>query len=179
VASSSPRRGVERTIRALRRVEDGVLALLLGAMIVLAPLQILLRGALASGITWVDPLLRALVLWLGLLGALAASRDQWQISIDVVSRVLSGRALAAAGIATGLFTAAVAGLVAFHAARFTIDELRFGSVAFAEIPVWVLASVIPFAFSAIALRHLLRAASQLPTLLRGDADRSSPEAAAR
>ena len=141
--------------RALHRVEDAVLAVLLGAIVLLAPLQIALRELFGAGLAWADPLLRALVLWVGLLGALAASRDGRQISIDAISRVLPARARAAAGALTSLSTAGISGLVAYHGARFVHSELRFGSVAFSGIPAWWLESVIPFAFGWIALRYLL------------------------
>ena len=147
-----------------------MLAVLLGAMILLAPLQIALRGVLGTGTVWVDPLLRVLVLWLGLLGAVAASRESRQITMDVLARMLTGRARAAVGAVTNVFTSAVAGLVAYHGARFVASEFHFESVAFSGIPSWGLASVIPFAFAAIALRHVGFAALDLRTLFRGEGD---------
>jgi TRAP-type C4-dicarboxylate transport system permease small subunit len=141
--------------RALHRVEDALLAVLLGAIVLLAPLQIALRELFGAGLPWVDPLLRALVLWVGLLGALAASRDGRQISIDAISRVLPARARAAAAVLTSLITAGISGLVAYHGARFVHSELQFESPAFSGIPAWCLESVIPFAFGGIALRYLL------------------------
>ncbi len=147
-----------------------MLALLLAAMIFLAPLQIALRGLLGTGIAWVDPLLRVLVLWLGLLGAVAASREGRQITIDMLSRMLAGRARAAVGAVTNFFTSAVAGFVAYHGARFVASEFHFESVAFSGITSWGLASVIPFGFAAIALRHLGFTALDLRTLFRGEGD---------
>jgi TRAP-type C4-dicarboxylate transport system permease small subunit len=164
VASSPIAKALERSIRVLQRAEDALLVLLLGATVLLAPLQIALRGVFGTGIAWIDPLLRVMVLWLGLLGALAASRDGRLITIDVASRILPRRPRAAAGAVTSLFTAGVSGIVAYHAARFVASELRFGSVAFSGIPAWVLESVLPFAFGAIALRYLLRFASELGEL---------------
>jgi len=155
---------------ALQRVEDIVLALLLGAMILLAPVQILLRGVLGTGIAWVDPLLRVLVLWVGLLGAVAASFEGRHITVDVLSRLLPERARAAAGAVSSLFTAAVAALVAYHGARFVASELHFGSVAFSGIPAWTLEAVIPFSFGVVALRYLRLAASDLLALFRSDGD---------
>jgi TRAP-type C4-dicarboxylate transport system permease small subunit len=168
VASSPQPRVPGRALAALHRLEDGVLALLLGAMIVLAPLQIILRSALDTSIVWADPLLRVLVLWVGLLGAVAASRDHRQITVDVLSRVLSGRAVAAAATLTSLFTAAVAGIVATHGVRFVVSEFRFESVAFSGIPAWALASVIPFAFAVIAVRNGIRSVSNFRSLFGND-----------
>jgi TRAP-type C4-dicarboxylate transport system permease small subunit len=154
-------RGPWRGIRALHRLEDAVLAALLLVMIVLAPLQVVLRDVFEAGITWVDPLLRVLVLWVGMLGALAASRDGRHITIDVLSRILPDRARAVADAVTSLFAAAVSGLVAWHAGRFVWTELQFESTAFSGLPAWTLQSILPFAFGFIALRYLLRCVSNL------------------
>ena len=177
MTSSPLPRAAEPARGALHRLEEAVLALLLGAMIVLASLQILLRGAFGSGLAWADPLLRVLVLWVGLLGAVTASRVGRQISVDVLSRLLSGRARAAAGAVTSLFTAGVAAVVAVHAVRFVASEREFASVAFSGIPAWWLESVIPFAFAAIALRYLGHAAGNVLALVRGEAggDAAGPE----
>jgi TRAP-type C4-dicarboxylate transport system permease small subunit len=166
VSSSTLPSGAKGPTGALQRAEDVVLALLLGAMIVLAPLQILLRGLLGTGIVWVDPLLRVLVLWVGLLGALAASWEGRHITIDVFSRALPERGRAAAGAVTSLFTAVVTTLLAYHGARFVVSEFRYESVAFSGIPAWGLESVIPFSFAMMALRYGRLAASDLFAVFR-------------
>jgi tripartite ATP-independent transporter DctM subunit len=61
-------------INRLHRAEDALLVVLLSTMIVLAGTQIILRNFLDSGFVWIDPLLRVLVLWLGLLGASVTCR---------------------------------------------------------------------------------------------------------
>jgi TRAP-type C4-dicarboxylate transport system permease small subunit len=153
VTTGPPPERAEQASGTLQRLEDGLLALLLGALIVLAALQILLRGVFGTGLAWADPLLRALVLWLGLLGAVAASRDGRHITVDAVSRLLPGRMRAAVTVATSLFAAAVSALIAWHAGRFVASEFAFGSSAFSGIPAWALQSIIPVAFGAIALRY--------------------------
>jgi len=177
VASSPLPTAAEPARGALYRLEEAVLALLLGAMIVLSSLQILLRGVFDSGISWADPMLRVLVLWVGLMGAVTASREGRQITVDVISRLLSGRARAAVGVVTSLFTAGVAGVLAYHGTRFVASEHEFASVAFSGIPAWALESVIPFAFAAIALRYLGSAAGDLRALVRGEnaAEGAGPE----
>jgi TRAP-type C4-dicarboxylate transport system permease small subunit len=154
--------------RALHKVEDIFLALLLGAMIVLAPLQIFLRNFFDSGIGWVDPFLRVLVLWVGLMGAVAASRADRHIRIDVASKLLSPRLAALLAAVTSLFTATVAGLVAWHSGRFVTDEWEFGSTAFSGVPAWMFEAVIPMAFGIIALRYGVRTFVQLKAILAGD-----------
>ena len=137
----------------LHRLEDGLLALLLGALILLAALQILLRSVFDTGIAWADPLLRVGVLWLGLLGAVAASRDGRHITVDALSRILPDRVRAGVAVATSLFVTGVSAVIAFHALRFVASEREFESIAFSGVPAWILQSIIPFAFAAIALRY--------------------------
>jgi len=146
-----------RILDVLHRIEDGVLSLLLGVMILLAPLQIMLRSFFETSIAWADPLIRVLVLWVGLLGAVAASRSYRHITIDALSRVLSKRNQAAVNVMTSLFTVFVSCLVAIHAGRFVASEFQYGSLGFAGIPAWSCEIVIPFAFGVIALRYLLHA----------------------
>ena len=140
-------------VRALHRFEDVLLSLLLTTMIALASLQIFLRNVFDAGIGWADPLVRVLVLWLGLLGALAASRDDRQINVDVLSRLLPERARLGVRSLTSLATALAATLVAYHGARFVSSELEMATTAFAGVPTWALASIVPFAFGGIALRY--------------------------
>jgi len=168
VASSPILTAAEPARGALHRLEEVVLSLLLGALIVLSSLQILLRSVFDSGITWADPMLRVLVLWVGLMGAVTASREGRQITVDVIARLLSGRPRAAVAVVTNLFTVAVAGVLAYHGARFVASEHEFASVAFSGIPAWALESVIPFAFGAIALRYLSHTAADLRILFRGE-----------
>ena len=155
---------------ALHRIEDGFLALLLSAMVLLASLQILLRNGFDQSITWADPFIRVLVLWVGLLGAVAASRGDRHISIDAVSRMVDPRTRTVLALATSLFTAGVSALVAWHSGRFVLDERAYGSVAFSGIPAWFLESVIPIAFGLIGIRYLLRAWHQAEALLTSSAE---------
>jgi len=158
--SPGPKSGkTTRTLAVLHRAEDILLALLLSTLVILAPLQIILRNFFDSGWIWADPFLRVLVLWIALLGALAASRQEKQISVDVVSKFLSPRAKAIVGVLTGLFTTFVCSVVAYHSWLFVAGEREFGSKAFGDVPAWLCQSVIPFAFAMIALRHFGQAIS--------------------
>ena len=142
-----------RILTLIYRLEDGLLALILTGMIILASGQILLRNFLDVGFAWADPLTRVLVLWVGMLGALAASREDKHIAIDVLSRFLPPRLSVGAKVVTSLFTAIISGIVAYHAGRFVALEREAQVIAFAGIPIWILESVIPVAFGLIALRY--------------------------
>ena len=84
----------------VQRLEDSILVGLLATIVALALSQIVLRNVAATGVTWADPMARVLVLWLGLAGALAATRDDKQITVDVLSRFLSSRRRASTRVVT-------------------------------------------------------------------------------
>lgn len=148
-----------KLIRLIHLFEDGLLILTLSAMSLLALSQIILRNLFDTGIEWSDPLLRVLVLWLGLLGAIAATRQNRHITIDVASRLLphSGRMIT--GVISNLFSAVICAVISYHAAVFVVMEYEDGITAFADMPAWLCESIIPLGFGLMALRFLVNSGS--------------------
>lgn len=144
--------------RGVHLLEDAALVLLLLVMILLAVAQILMRNLGDQSLVWADPFLRVAVLWIGLLGASIAARDNAHIAIDIATRYLGGVAARAAGVLLSLFAAAVCGIVAWHAFLFVRDEYAGGMTAFAQVPAWVCEAIMPVAFALISVRYLLHAA---------------------
>ena len=138
----------------LCRVEDFILILLLLTMISMAVLQIVLRNTMGSGIVWGDTLVRILVLWTGLVGAMAATRQNNHININIVTRYLSRRTALLVNTVTLFFTACICFLTAWFSLSFVRMEFEFSTPAVASVPGWVCQSVIPVAFLVIALRCL-------------------------
>ena len=134
-----------------------MLAMILLLMVVIATTQIVLRNFFDLGLIWADPLLRVMLLWLGLLGAVAASHDDKHISIDLLSKFLSKRWLPWTRMITSFFTALICILVAFHSARFVVDEFIYKtpSTIALGIQAWMIELIIPLAFTLIALRYFL------------------------
>jgi len=152
---------VSRLIRATALVEDALLVLLLAAMVGLATTQIVLRNLFDGAILWADPMLRVSVLWVGMIGAMVATRSDKQISVDAVSRFLSPRLKARVRVVTDLFTAVVSAVVAWSAYRLVIDDRAAGVTAIAFVPVWICEAILPVAFGFIAFRYALFAVKHL------------------
>lgn len=142
-------------IKLTHQLEDSLLILLLGSMIVLACAQIALRNFFDFGFIWIDPLLRLLVLWTGLIGATVASRDNRHIRIDLLSRYLSKDTHLFINSLAGLFTAFICALIAWHGASWVLTDYHDNLLGFQDLPAWVLESIIPLAFGLIALRFLM------------------------
>ena len=158
---------IRRALHYVNLMEDGLLIGALALMIVLAAAQIVLRKLFGSGIAGSDQLLRLLVLWVGLLGAVAATRDEKQINIDMLSRFLPPRARSGARVVIDLFAAVVSAIIAWQAGRFVHSEYIAGSVAFLSVPAWLAELILPLAFGLMALRYLLFFISHLRRLLQG------------
>jgi TRAP-type C4-dicarboxylate transport system permease small subunit len=156
---------LERSQIIIERVEDSVLVGLLLLMIVMSVLQIFLRDLFATGIVWSDVLVRILVLWVGLVGAMVASRQGRHINIDIMERYLSERAKIVARSVVEFFTALICLIAALYGLRFVQMEFSVGGKAFAKVPSWLCESIIPFAFMVMAVRYVLLSVNQLKKIL--------------
>ena len=144
-----------KIILFINKLEDGVLVLILSSMILLAVFQIISRNLFSEGVVWIDPLLRMLVLWVGLAGAVVATRSNNHIRIDVFAKYLPDKIHPYIDRLVYLFTLAICLLIGWHAARFVYSEYEYGTIAFASVPSWVTAIIIPISFLLIALRYTL------------------------
>ncbi len=144
-----------KIIRFINHLEDWLLVFILSAMIFLAIYQIIARNLFGEGLVWIDPVLRTLVLWIALAGAVVATRTDNHIRIDVFSRYFPKAWLIYIKRLVYLFTLSVCLLIAWHAARFVYSEYEYGTIAFSGIPSWITAVIIPVGFFLIAARYFL------------------------
>ncbi len=79
--------------RALHRVVDVVLFVILAAMVAIVSVQIFTRFVLFYSLPWSEELSRYLFAYLILLGACVGVREKNQICIDIIDNFVRGRAL--------------------------------------------------------------------------------------
>jgi C4-dicarboxylate transporter DctQ subunit len=149
------RRRLEGLFAAAGRVEAGVIATLLIALVLLGCMQIVLRNFFHSGVLWADPMMRHIVLWLGCLGAALATAHIRHINIDVFSRLVPSRHRGYRRAAVYAATAIAAYFLGVAALRLVVDERELGDVAFGPMKTWMLQIVMPFAFFLISYRSLV------------------------
>lgn len=141
----------------LRRVEDALLAALLLALVVLAASQVLQRWLLDGGWTGAEAATRLLVLWLAVLGALAATRERRHVAIDALPRLLGARGQRLLWALGQGFAALFCAAVAWYAVVLVQMEREAPVELFAGLPSWIGMLVLPLAFAAMALRFALSA----------------------
>jgi TRAP-type C4-dicarboxylate transport system permease small subunit len=143
-----------RAERFGRWVENLLLGLVLALMIGLAASQVVLRGVLGGGVAWADEALRLLVLWAAMLGAVAASRDNVHLRIDLLSRFLPAGWRRLTAVLVDLFAAGISGILAWHSWRFVAESREFGDLVLGQWPAWAFQAILPVAFILIAYRYL-------------------------
>jgi len=153
--------------RTGRFLEDSILVSILAGMILLASSQIFLRNFFDIGFIWTDELLRILVLWIALAGAVAASRSDKQINIAVLDRYLPARLAAFSKFLVHTFTAAVCGTVTMVSIQFVRTSQEYGDVLLGEVPAWMLQLVLPAGFALLTWRYALFSVRGLLRMAQG------------
>lgn len=110
------------------RIERSLLTLLVTGMVFLAALQIVLRNFWKTGLPWAEPLLGMALLWLTMLGALAATGLGRHLAIDLVAALVPHRARAWIARVTSLFAVVVA-------IRYGIDPVHLAIIFLANLAI--------------------------------------------
>jgi TRAP-type C4-dicarboxylate transport system permease small subunit len=141
--------------RAFAAIVSSLLAIILLVMVLLGASQVLLRDLFSGGITWSDVAARNMVLWVAFLGAILATRKRQHIAIDVISRFIPSAPRNIVRIFLDVFSCIVAFYLAKAAYMFVLSEKMMGDVAFANVPTWVVQTIIPFGFIVISLQYAI------------------------
>ncbi len=155
----APELGADRFAKLSARLasfEDALLVILLSTIVLTAGGQIVMRNLFNSGLPWADSMVRVLVLWLSLVGAVIATRERQHIGIDVLVRFLPADLARWLQRVISLFAAAICSLIALASVFLVQLEREDGQLAFAQVPVWICELIIPIAFAAMAIRFLLQ-----------------------
>ncbi len=157
-----------RLEKAGRTIETILLVGMLTAMMLLAVGQIVMREVFSvTGFVWADELIRLMVLWLALVGSIAACRENRHIRIDALSHLLPDKAIRIVRIGVDLFAAAVSGIIAVQAWRYLQIDIEYEVTVLVDTPAWIAHSIMPVAFALISYRFLVSSAQQLSDLFAG------------
>ncbi|MBN1155135.1 TRAP transporter small permease [candidate division KSB1 bacterium] len=140
---------------AIATIEFGLVLIIVSIMVCLAFVQIILRNFFATSIAWADILLRHLVLWIGFVGASLATKDQRHINIDVLSKVFPATVTKIANVVTSSFAAVICYFLMRASISFISMEREMGTTLFADIPMWLVQSIIAIGFGLMTLRFII------------------------
>jgi TRAP-type C4-dicarboxylate transport system permease small subunit len=155
----------------LARLEEGILMLILVGMVILSFIQIMLRNIFGIGLIWIDPLVRQMLLWVTLVGAMVATRGHNHITVDAISRYLpSGRIKSSTGFICDAFATIVCALLTHSTFRVFHMEFQdpLGGYIMPGLPLWASLLTMPIAFGVMTLRFLRLSILSLMHTVKGE-----------
>lgn len=147
-----------RWLAVVHQAENGMLVLVLAAMVLLPVSEILRRVGWPIGIQGADDFVRHLTLLAGMLGGAIAARENRLLALSSLPQFLTGWKKQAAAQVSGIFSALVALCLAWAAGQFVLGEKESGTRLAYNIPTWWLQAALPFGFGVIVLRLLWHSA---------------------
>ena len=139
---------------SLTRIVNAALVLLFTVMAGLAATGVFLRFFFNSGTAWGDIAARTLVIWVGFLGAVLATRDDKHFHIDVLRRFLRPHHQLWFRSLSDLFSAVVCFFLG--QASVTFVELDSGNKTFLDIPIPAVEIIVPIGFYLMTIQFGLR-----------------------
>lgn len=138
--------------RLISGLEAGILTVLFLALVTLGMTQIGMRNLAGTSLPWADGAMRALVIWLTMVGAVVAAGQLRHIRIDLVENWLAPPARAWLRRFAFLATALVCLLLTWNSLMIVALEYEFSQTAFLDVPVWVVQLIIPIGFGIMGAR---------------------------
>lgn len=140
--------------RVLRGLEAGLLTTLFLSLVVLGLAQIGFRNLAGMALPWADGAMRAIVLWLAMVGGVVATGRLRHIRIDLIERWLPPRGVV--WLRRGVFgaTALICLALTWTSLDLVALEYEFQAVAFLDVPNWLVQSIVPIGFGLMAARFL-------------------------
>ncbi len=159
---------IARLERIGQLLENVALVTMLTSMIVLAFGQIVLREVFETGIIWADELIKLMVLWLAMIGSVAACRDDRHIRIDALSHLLPDWLVNITRLIVDAFAAVVCVVIAWHAWRYLQLEIEFADQVLVDTPAWIAHVVVPLAFILMSYRFVLLVLKKAYGMMSGE-----------
>ncbi|MBI6546505.1 MAG: TRAP transporter small permease subunit [Cyanobacteria bacterium NC_groundwater_1444_Ag_S-0.65um_54_12] len=138
--------------------ENAVLIMLLLGMMLLGTLQVIMRELLNLGLPWADIVLRHMVLWSGMVGAMVATRAGRHLNMDALARLLPIKLRRWIDVTINLLAATCCAILLLVAFPYLQEEMAtFTEPLFGPVRHWQVELIFPVAFAIMAFRFLLAA----------------------
>lgn len=151
-------------------LESAALVLLLGALMLLAVGQIVLRIFFSVGFIWADELVKLFVLWIALIASIAASRSDRHLRIDLLSHFVADKYARFPRMIVDAFAAVMCALLAWHSWRYVKLTIEFEDSVLVDFPAWIAYSLLPLSFVLMSYRFILSCGSEVVRLFRPDTE---------
>jgi len=141
-----------RILRAFHTGEDVVLGIALAVMAVVPLAAIVVRPVLTGGIPGAIPIVQHLTLWVAVLGAALAARENKLVALATQTFLPDGVLSRSARGFSAMVGAAVCATLVWGASDIIAVERDLGSEIALGFPTWLAQLVLPVGFGLLALR---------------------------
>jgi C4-dicarboxylate transporter, DctQ subunit len=140
---------------AVHRVEEGLIAAILGVMATLSFVQVVLRYGFNSGFIWQLEAENYLFSWLVMIGISYGVRVHAHIGVDAAVRLFSPKVRRVVGIFVLVLALLYAGLMTYGSFDY-LHKMYIINVEAEDIPVptWILSICLPLGFVLLLIRLL-------------------------
>jgi len=152
---------------AVGKVETFFLCVSLITMLFLAFLQVIMRDVFNAGIPWADSIVRLLVLWVGFIGAILATKLDQHLTLEVLTKYMPERARHLASVAVKIFAIAICWFLLQASLRFLADEMSTGEKFLHLFPSWYTLAIMPVTFALIPFHMVIGILKDIGYFLKG------------
>ncbi len=150
-------KAAEGPVNRLRRLEDSVSIIILAVMVFLPCLAVLVRWVSGTAMAGSNLWVQALNLWIAFTGGALAARTSRHLSLSTSTILkLEGRPKAIVMGFTSAVGTAVTMLLAYASVQLVLVERSSTVTLFGGVPMWLMQTIMPVGFGAMALRMAWR-----------------------
>lgn len=162
---SRPSRSDEpESVSKFSRLEGRLLGLFIVCLVLLAAWQIIRRALFNEAWIYADGLIRQSVLWLAVLGALAATGRRKHIAIELDPKAEQRPWARIKSRVVSLTSAAFCAALAWYGWQLVALEMDGGSELMPGLPLWWSLIIVPLGFGLMALRFVWQALFLAPAV---------------
>jgi TRAP-type C4-dicarboxylate transport system permease small subunit len=146
-------------VKHIARLTDWLAALPLLVLLTIFNLAVVMRYFLDQPLQWTEEIAGLLMIWIVMLGGIAAERDNQHLAIPVLVELLSPKATAAVNLVVSVFSAAFLLYVSYVGLKLALS-VHFKVTDILRISYFWIDIAVPVGFVVIALYMLVRGVQQ-------------------
>ncbi len=156
---------LKRVSAILAKIEDGIAAIVLAAVLAIVAYELTLRGLLGRSNLWTDELSRVLLIVMTYVSAIGLTRDGAHVRVELFIDRLGESARNVVERLSDVLCLVFSVTATWLGFLYVQESAAFG-ISFAHsdlpFPIWVAQAIVPVGFAAISLRLILRLAGIRP-----------------
>ena len=140
--------------RAFENLEEGVLCLLLAAMVLITFSTVVTRYVFGLPLSYIEELVPNLFVWVTFLGSAAAMKRRAHLGLSLVYDACPRSARAALDVLVLAGTVAFFGVTAWYGTRVVALQIENGLTTSLGYPSWVIGVAVPVGSVLVAIRAI-------------------------